>query len=242
METMWQLAYDRTGIKCHVGCNYQYWNDACWHRAVPLNTQGLSYLDVGCCNGVFTLRFAQSGGRAVGMDGLDGTIVNAKTVPNLGQPIETNIKTFAILRDEFKIDYLGLVGGFDEDGRLHPEGNDQYDIVSCMNTIEYIKNPLRCLDSLKSKTKSRLIVCTDVTKKATYQLPNQSTRCTISNLDEIIKYIGWPCTLWTFEAAKDFPLQGFFVFDHPDSTLPSFDKTPPTFNMDISETQRNRSH
>jgi SAM-dependent methyltransferase len=219
----YQCVYDLDGNRLNptnVWTPVNFWDDACWDRVIPCDCRGLTYLDVGCSDGLYLLRFEQSGGKALGID------VNPKS------------ELKAMYQAKFEME----IGGFLQ-GKIvslsRAFENRQFNIVSCMNTLEYIGDLDIAISELFHIAKDRVIICTETSlDKPTWYADWHNARCI--NLDELKNKIPWRYTYWTLTVPERNHHEIFLVADNPDSSLAPVDPGEILFNLDITETQQNR--
>lgn len=223
MEEYYQPVYDLQGKLTRYNYDvWQFWCDACWDRAIPEDTKGFTYFEVGCNEGLYLLRFMQRGGlSAIGLD--------------IDKSPEDFLRwdRFRNLKKMYNNFYVGFKGGFTESGEIIPTVASS-NIVACMNVIEYTQNPKRCIQSMLDRTISRLIIATDITDKETHREGSQWR----FNAYDLIMWLKYSTTVWIDTLGN--PPQGFFITDLPDFSLPKFDETIPMYDksLRLTETQK----
>lgn len=174
-----------------------FWNFniSVWQAEIPINCQGLTYLDVGCSEGLYLSKFAQQGGSALGLDASDH--FSAENDPLIGQLLDLHQPNFRKCKELVGGSYKGLRGGFTSDGRIVPSECDvTYNYVSCFNVLEYLPYPFKCLAHCLITTTRTLLIATDVClDRPTYEvdIPNSSKRQWVFNLKDLLDIAtsGW---------------------------------------------------
>lgn len=238
---MYQIFFSPDGVRQHEmnSCSHiQYWNDACWHRAIPANTTGLTYLDVGSHAGYFCLRFEQRGGSTTGIDFCLAKIIDsASEVDNIGQ--EHTHSEYQWVKDQYQSKYKLLVGGFDVNGQIVPSLG-KFNIISCMNVLEYLPNPKECIATMFQQATDRVIINLDInpnepTKPITDVFPMKW----LCGLEDVLSWCLWPNVYWVYDiGTKDCSqYQLFLVATNPRSNL-EIDNKKIKFDLDLPETEK----
>ncbi len=104
------------------------------------NLTGKSVLDIGCCNGYFCLQaLARGARRAVGWEISPDRVRHARTIADmLGSPAEYVARNIEEATPE--------------------DGKEIFDVVICLNVLQYVKDPIATLDKLIGLTRERLIL------------------------------------------------------------------------------------
>jgi hypothetical protein len=215
------------------------WNSACWDRSIPKDCTRLTYLDVGCCEGLYLLYFELSKGDAFGLD-FFGTGVCSFSPQELGKLYD--FEQFKYIRDMYKAQYVAQVGGI-LDGKIIPKPDRKFNIVSCMNTIEYVDKYESVIDELFKLAEDRVIICTETSlDKPTYYASYMNARCI--NVDELMAHMSrWPLTVWTLKLypPNDVPhYEVFIVATNPKSLLPPIDSSAVAYSFGVTVCQQNR--
>lgn len=221
----------------------QYWNDACWNRCMPRDCAGLTYLDVGCAEGNHPLRFAQRGGVGYGLNFHPNGAIIAQddSYPNTGEEsdAERYLQLKALWPDhEFEV----IIGGFTDEGAIVPN-TAPFNIVGCLNVLEYILSPKKAVESLFSKAKDRVLIATDVIHKGnTGPSDIEPIMRNLHRMGELVSFSPWPCVFWQHSVPCDgrqWP-QVFMCATNPDSELPAVDPSEVSYdtNMEHTETQK----
>lgn len=241
------LVYAPDGTKLHLSDDAwkenQYWNDACWNRCVPQDCASLSYLDVGCAEGNYALRFEQRGGEAKGLDFYEsGRIVRSGNPAPSNAGAESTNPRYQHLKEIWNAKFQMFVGGFSEHGSIVPT-MDKVSIASSINVLEYIDDHRRAVESLFSIATDRVLIATDVTGEGDSgpcKIPN--VRIQVFRLGELVSWCPWPCVFWQHEVLCDGRMnpQAFICATNPNSKLPPVDSREITYDrtMGITETQR----
>jgi len=214
----YQPAYSPNGEFLKKVCPffYHFWCDSLWHNAVPKDTAGLSYLDIGCADGLYLLRFMQRGGKsACGVD------------PKI------KASGFEYLKELYNpIQYIGIEGCVNKEGNIIPDV-EPANIVNCMNMIEYTDDPYKCLETLLNKTIDRLIVTVDMGPKTGY---SNKLNQWLFNKNEFVSKIPYPFIVWE-ENDLTYPQIACVVVNKTNAIQPM----PPGAihcSTDITETQK----
>jgi len=104
------------------------------------NLKGKTVLDIGCCNGYFCLEaLARGARRAVGWELSPGRVRHARMIADmLGSPAEYQARNIE---------------------EATPEANGEiFDVVTCLNVLHYMKDPIAALDKLVKLTGETLIL------------------------------------------------------------------------------------
>lgn len=250
---MFQCGYDPCGLRLFKNDDpfirqVQFWNDVCWNRIVPMNTKGLTYLDIGCCNGVFVHRFEQSGGQAFGYDvHPDWTNKNEPIDPSLyGKPLEDYSEDYRNYRKMYGDKLKSIIGGF-EDGKIIPDCKE-YDYISIMNVLEYINRPRQCMEAALVKAKKCLFFCTDIDHNKPTQFPNIPNFAKQLNVFNLVDIMSWtnlyPTLMWTLDTIVPHPCR-YQVFiavfkDTKDAAKISMSRFSTDSKFEITETYRER--
>lgn len=243
-KNYYQPFFDKDGSKLHQIGKYScinYWNDACWHRSIPENAKGLTYIDVGCNIGHYLLRFEQRGGEATGVD-FDykgGIVSDGNNFPEMGKEYEND--WYQYIKDQYNAKYQILRGGFHHDGSILPEALGSFNIVSSLNVIEYLESPRECVRALFKKATDRVIVATDIHLEGPSFDPGISPLKWVTGLDGMKGWMEWPFVFWIMTVPDDNTAcrnQAFFVATNPSSTLPPVSPKRVTYDMDSTETQK----
>ena len=250
---MFQCGYDTNGKRLFKNDDpfvrqVQFWNDACWNRIVPMNTKGLTYLDIGCCNGVFMHRFEQSGGCAEGIDvHPDWTNKNESINPSLyGKPLEDYSEDYRMYRGLYGNKLKAIIGGF-EGGKIIPDCGE-YDYISIMNVLEYVKDPRQCVESALTKARKCLFLCTDIDYEKLTQFPNIENfakQLWVFNIKDIMSWVSpYPNIVWTYDTITPHPCryQIFIaVFKDPkDAAQINMSRFSTDSEFEITETYKER--
>lgn len=234
-----QCAYDLHGKRLNttnVWTPINFWNDACWHRSMPQDCRGLTYIDIGCNEGLYLLRFEQSGGKAFGLDPIGLGFYNELQQDKIGKAYDN--KGFLILKDIYKTKYEAQHGGFSH-GTLVPKQDRKFNIVSCMNTLEYVDELDTAISELFNIAKDRVIICTETSlDDPTWYASQYNARCI--NLNELRSKIPWPHIYWTLTVEERQHNEVFLVAESPESSLEPTDPDAIIFNLDITDTQKYR--
>jgi 2-polyprenyl-3-methyl-5-hydroxy-6-metoxy-1,4-benzoquinol methylase len=239
---MYQIFHAKDGSKQHVinSCSHiQYWNDACWHRCIPNDTNGLSYLDVGSHAGYFCLRFEQRGGKSLGLDFCMAKITDAASeVSNVG--FEQDNLEYLWVKKEFNPDYKVLVGGFDRDGKIVPDCG-KFNIISTMNVLEYLPNPKLCVKELFNLSTDRVILNLDINPTGkTREITDLFPMKWLCGLKDVLSWIPWPYVYWIYDIgdSSHSKYQLFLSATHPNSILEKVDGSKILFDCVLSETEK----
>lgn len=240
----YQPFFDKDGSRLHQIGKYScinYWNDACWHRSIPLNASNLTYIDVGCNIGHYLLRFEQRGGKATGVD-FDykgGVISDGTNFPEMGKEYEND--WYQYIKDQYNAKYQIFRGGFNDDGSIVPNNLGQFNIVSSLNVIEYLSHPEECVKSLFKLATDRVIVATDIHIEGGSHNPGISPLKWVTGLEEMKGWMEWPFVFWVMTVPDDDTAcknQAFFVATNPDSKLDSVSPRRVAYDLKSTETQK----
>lgn len=242
---MYNPAWTPEGVRLHDrndGHFVFYWNDALWHKCVPKDARGLSYLDVGFHHGGFLLRFAQRGGAAVGVDvpeyWVNDSLEDCATVG-----AEASDEKALFLRNlwsPFGFDYAMRVGGFSSDGKLLPSDIGRFSVVSCLNVIEYMLRPEECVKSLFYAATDMVLIATDYSPETIASGPSP-LRFRFSDRD-LMKWCKWPSVAWTYSGGPGREPQVFVCSVNPESSIPFPDKDSPQFDIDLELTETEKHY
>ncbi len=225
---------------------WKYWNAACWHRSVPADCTGLTYLDIGCQEGYYAMRFAQRGGRATGLNfGPDGNIITHATADMLDPAAgELDWDRVRELHRLYPGPFQVRAGGFSATGTIIPDPGPT-DIISCFNVLEYMMDPAACLAALfdDRHAAQRVLLATDILHARDGhggRLQDPQRHC--FELPWLQSQIPWPFHAWLYDMPHNDKIcpQIFITATHPRATLPTLDSAPIIFDTDctITETQR----
>ena len=236
--TFYGPVYGPDGEQLHVleDCyGIFYWNDACWHRSVPEDSKGLTYLDVGFHTGFNLLRFEQRGGIAVGLDfhGL-GEIQAGAEGWNVGD--EFSGDTAKRIRSLYNGAYSMRVGGFDN-GAIVPPSVGKFSIVSALNVIEYMDDPLACVRSLFNHATDRVLIATDTAPETVYPSNIPPLKVKLSRKD-LVAACPWPCVVWEYDGGTTKQAQIFVCATREGSSLPPVDPSDLRWDMSKTNTQK----
>lgn len=238
------LAYAPDGMKLHecddAWKDNQYWNDACWHECVPLDARGLTYLDVGCAEGNYLLRFEQRGGEATGLNfhGDGQIITDGIGHPELGN--EAQAPRYQYLKELWQARYKVLIGGFNHDGTLQPPNLPKANIVACLNVLEYITSPREAVAALFEQAMDRVLIATDVIFKGKTGHPGiEPIIQQVFLLDDLISWCPWPAVFWTHTVMCDGrPWPQAFICATRDGAFLTPDTSKIQFNREMTATQK----
>ncbi len=240
-------AYAPDGSKLHeaeAGNSWkenQYWNDAC---CMPQDATGLTFLDVGCSEGNHPLRFAQRGGTGIGLNFHPNGAIIAQddSYPNTG--LESDAERYLQLKELWPDqDFEVFIGGFTDAGIIVPDTIPQFNIVACLNVLEYILSPKQAVASLFSKATDRVLIATDVVHKGnTGPSSIEPIMRNLHRMGELVSFSPWPCVFWQHSVpcdGREWP-QLFMCATNPDSTLAPVDPSEVSYdtNMEHTETQK----
>ena len=152
-------------------------------------------------------------------------------MPNIGA--EHDNEEYLWVKNEYNCQYKVLVGGFDNDGKIMPElGN--FNIISCMNVLEYLPNPKQCIDNMFKTATDRVLINLDINPngrtKQIYDLPPMKWLC---GLQDLLSWIPWPCVYWIYDIKEitHSKYQLFLVATNPDSKLEKIDDSSIIFDV-----------
>jgi hypothetical protein len=193
-----------------------FWDDACWHRCMPEDCRDLTYLDVGFHQGSFLLRFWQRGGKATGLDlHPDGYIQSSTKDYRIGGSFFSH-KAEAF-RKMHGADYDMRIGGFDSNSRVVPGDIGKFNIVSSINVIEYMDDPLACVRSLFDHATDMVLIATDTAPETCSPGPPPLKFAT--SVQDLVDACKWPCVAWTYDGGDMDAPQVFVCSVNPEGKL-----------------------
>lgn len=236
----YNLIYSPSGEKLHEESDAMhifYWNDACWNRCVPVDSSGLSYLDIGHHQGGFLLRFEQRGGTATGLDRVStGEIGQFQARVEAGELFQS--ESAEQIRSMWGGKYRLLRGGFANDSSITPEEVGVFSIVACLNVIEYMDQPCACAKSLFRHASDRVLIATDTAEK-TEKIANSvlKQKTSIADLASISE---WHFDFAEFDGGPCQQRQVFACFTNPSSKLarPCLSNITYDRTLKLTETQK----
>lgn len=251
-QGFYQCVYDRGGkLLLDQGGHrdrfkgLRFWNDACWDACVPRDTTGLTYLDIGANEGIFPLRFCQSGGVGHGCDLSVGERfaekghVKLDKLIGLNYPLK-NYRRLQAMYPEYR-DFKVFVGGFNDEGGFIPTDAPTYDIVSCLNVLEYHPKPKECIETMFGMANSMVMIATDITpgNKPRYS-PGRMHMQNVFNLLELLEWVPWSSYIFKMDlGGPEVGRHQAFIVSYKEKSLPpQLSDWDRTFQM--TETQRNR--
>ena len=186
--------------------------DAWWDVSIPIDTTGMTYVDVGSAEGLYPLRFAQRGGKGLGLnpDSPYQCQAYCKLRDLYSEPRQFSEK----LRHLYPgVKFEVLNGGFNN-GAIEPVLLPS-DYVSCMNCLEYVEQPRKAVESLFAIAFKQVIIATDIWLGPPEELSDG--RCAPLKqkfvADELVSWFPWPARTIVLDyhhQGVSHP-QGFFI-------------------------------
>lgn len=199
-----QLVYDRSGSLLRIkDPNWEpirFWFDACLAAAFPKDCSGLTYLDVGCSNGLYPLRFAQRGGVALGLNPSGYDLREGIASDPSSDTESTEIEYLAIRAMYPECRFSVIEGGFFENEIVPVSG--MFDYVSCMNVLEYLPDPGLKVAALFEVAHHQVMVTTDINFGPTRETPEFHPLLRQVGLKEFESWSPWPCRVFAAHFPK----------------------------------------
>ena len=144
------------------------------------------------------------------------------------------------VKKEYGSKYKILRGGFDDNGNVIPNLG-KFNVVSCINVIEYLNDPKKHIEGLFAQATDRVIIATDIDPYGvSREITTQPPMKWLCGLDDMKKWLPWPSVHWILDTKDSTPsrYQLFIVATNPDSQLAPVTSEEVVFDTEVTATER----